>query len=182
MCETAAVTGEGDVMGSRFEIARAAWIDARPALVYRHVADLRRWADWMPWEQLDPSIVRSYDGPSHGVGARSSWSGGRPSSIGHVEIVEAVDPRFVACSMVVEQPVRSRTTTTFHLRPERGGTLVTWRMATRPTGATRLVLGVTRSLERIVGPQFEDGLRRLRAEVEATVAAPTDGTAAGEAA
>lgn len=56
--------------------------------------------------------------------------------------------------------------TVFELQPDGDGTQVTWRMIGPHTAVTRL-MGVFLSMDRMVGPDFEKGLARLRAAAEA---------------
>ena len=68
----AAVAGVLGIAATRpnvFRVQRAATISAPPDTVYPLIADFRRWADWSPWEKLEPGMTRSYGGADSGTGA-----------------------------------------------------------------------------------------------------------------
>lgn len=57
-----------------FRLERSTHISATPDKVVPLVADFHRWAEWSPWEHIDPSMQRSYSGPASGVGAIYEWT------------------------------------------------------------------------------------------------------------
>jgi hypothetical protein len=52
-----------------FSITRTAAIAAPPPVVFALVNDFHRWRDWSPWENIDPALKRTYEGPPAGEGA-----------------------------------------------------------------------------------------------------------------
>ena len=58
-----------------FRIARSTMIDAPPEYAFRLVNDFREWAIWSPYEKLDTSMKKSFDGPRAGTGAVYAYSG-----------------------------------------------------------------------------------------------------------
>ncbi|MBT8203196.1 MAG: SRPBCC family protein, partial [Acidimicrobiia bacterium] len=57
-------------------------------------------------------------------------------------------------------------TTSFALQPRGDATTVTWSMTGRNTLMTR-VIGIFKSMDAMVGPDFERGLAKLKSLVEA---------------
>ena len=53
----------------------------------------------------------------------------------------------------------------FTARPDGDGTTVRWTMSGRQTLMTRL-MGMFTSMDKMIGPDFEKGLARLKADVE----------------
>lgn len=153
-------------MADEYVVERSLHVDAPPSALYERIVDLRRWQSWSPWEDLDPQLERAYGGPDVGVGASYAWSGNRRAGKGRMEVTEASEDEHVALDLVFEKPFKSQSVTTFDLEHESGGTLVTWRMRGPKTVMTR-VMGLFTSMDKMVGPDFEKGLDRLRAEVEA---------------
>ena len=44
-------------------------VKAPPARVFALIDDFHRWADWSPWEKLDPAMKRTHSGAASGEGA-----------------------------------------------------------------------------------------------------------------
>ncbi len=68
-------------------------------------------------------------------------------------------------------------TTTFALDDSGDGTAVTWSI-TGPVTLMKRMMGIFRSINRMIGPTFEKGLARLKADAEAARPSPT-GTGSG---
>ena len=82
-----------------------------------------------------------------------------------MEISEAAEPSEVKIALEFLKPFKSRSTTTFSLKPQGEGTEVTWTMVGPTTFMTR-VMGIFKSMDKMIGPDFEKGLGRLKAVAE----------------
>jgi hypothetical protein len=82
-----------------------------------------------------------------------------------MEITEAVEPSRVEVALNFVKPFKSSSTTTFDLEPEGEATRVTWTMTGPKTLMTR-VMGLYKSMDKMIGPDFEKGLERLKAVAE----------------
>ena len=153
-------------MASTYTVERSITVDAPPPLVYEQIADFRAWTDWSPWEGIDPHMTRAYSGPDSGTGAVYAWSGNSKAGKGHMAIVESSKPSRVQIDLVFDKPFRSRNDTTFTIVPEGSGSRVTWTMVGPRNFGTR-VMGLFKSMDAMLGPDFEKGLTRLKASVEA---------------
>ncbi|ONM47158.1 SRPBCC family protein [Nocardia donostiensis] len=151
---------------AEFEVVRQITIAAEPARVHGLINDFHNWAQWSPWEDLDPELRRMYSGPDTGTGARYAWEGNRKAGSGTMEITSSSD-REIRVRVSFERPWRATNTATFTLNPATtGGTDVVWRMNGEQTGVMAL-LGRVMPMDRLVGKDFEKGLARLRAAAEA---------------
>jgi hypothetical protein len=152
-------------MADNYVVERSKAIQAPAEAVYAEIADFHRWTAWSPWEDIDPNLQRTYSGPDAGAGARYAWSGNRKAGEGTMEITEAVDNARVVIDLRFVKPFRSHSTTVFHLKPEGESTRVTWTMTGPMTLMTR-IMGVFKSMDKMIGPDFEKGLQRLKSVVE----------------
>ena len=109
---------------------------------------------------------RTHAGAESGVGAAYEWSGNLKGGAGRMEIVDAVDDARVVIDQRNLKPFRSESTTTFALDDSGDGTAVTWSITGAVTLMTR-IMGIFKSMDRMVGPLFEKGLARLKADAEA---------------
>lgn len=151
---------------SSYTIRRSAVIEAPPQSVYEQIADFHNWTEWSPWEGLDPNMERSYSGAPSGEGSTYGWSGNKKAGQGKMEILEAEAPSHLLIDLVFEKPWKSHSVTEFTIDRTGSGSEVTWSMTGPMTLVTR-VMGVFKSMDSMLGPDFEKGLAKLKANLEA---------------
>jgi hypothetical protein len=150
-------------MGS-YTVERSTTVDASPEQVHDLVDDFHQWVSWSPWEGLDPDLQRTYSGPDRGVGAQYEWSGNRKAGEGSMRITGST-PQAVDVDLTFRKPFPSTSRVRFELTPSGAGTAVTWRMSGEQTGLMG-VIGKVVKMDRLIGPDFEKGLARLKAVAE----------------
>jgi hypothetical protein len=151
---------------STFTVERSTRIAASPSAVYPLLVDFRRWQEWSPWEGVDPAMQRTYSGAPSGPGAVYAWSGNRKAGQGRMEITDATPDDQVTIDLAFDRPFRSRNVVRLALRPQVGGTQVTWTM-TGPRPLLMRLLGFAFSMDKLVGKDFDRGLAQLKAIAEA---------------
>ncbi len=151
-------------------VERSTTIAAPPETVYPLISDFRKWAAWSPWEELDPSMTRSYSGSESGQGAVYEWDGNKDVGAGRMQIAEARAPERVVIDLDFYRPVKSKNLTTFDIGANSNGTSVTWRMDAQANFLSKLV-SVFVSMDNIIGTDFEKGLTKLKNEAEAAAGA-----------
>jgi Polyketide cyclase / dehydrase and lipid transport len=147
-----------------FSVERRIVIQAPPEKIQPLIADFHRWADWSPWERLDPAMKRTFGGPPAGVGATYGWQGNSDVGSGRME-VKAAAPDKVSIQLDFLEPFEAHNTADFLLAPKDGGTEVRWVMSGPAPFVTKL-MGVFVSMDSMVGKDFEKGLAQLKAVVE----------------
>ena len=152
-------------MPDTYTVERTTTINAPADKVYAQIVDFHNWRNWSPWDDLDPGMQRSYSGADAGVGAGYSWSGNRKAGEGSMEIIDAVEPSSVQIALEFLKPFTSSSTTAFTLTPQGDATDVTWTMTGPKTLVTR-VMGVFKSMDSMIGPDFEKGLAKLKGATE----------------
>ncbi len=152
-------------MADTYTVARSASIDAPPGEVYRHMIDFRNWTDWSPWEDMDPNMEKTFSGAESGVGSKYAWSGNRKVGQGSMEITDAKEGAEIEIALEFLKPFKASNTTRFTLVGQDGGTEVTWAMTGKKTLMTR-IMGIFKSMDSMVGPDFEKGLAKLKAVAE----------------
>ena len=113
-----------------------------------------------------PSMRKMYSGPDSGVGSGYSWSGNRKVGQGNLEITDATANSRIEIALEFLKPFKATNTTTFTVEPAGDGSNVTWAMTGRKTLMTR-IMGIFKSMDSMVGPDFEKGLAKLKAAAEA---------------
>jgi len=151
---------------SRYRIERSQAIAVPPQVAYDQIGNFRAWAQWAPWSRLDPKMKVEYGGAASGLGATYYWKGDDKSvGEGRMTIVEAKPPEQIGINLEFIKPWAATSRTEFFLRPDGGGTRVTWVM----TGENDFVgkaYAVFMSMDKAIGPMFEKGLGDLRRVAE----------------
>jgi uncharacterized protein YndB with AHSA1/START domain len=155
-------------MGSdgSFEVVRSTQIEAPAERVFPLIDRFRSWTDWSPWEGMDPNLEREYTGPDSGVGAKYAWKGNRKVGEGKMEITASEPSNRIELDLHFLKPFNNQNVTVFLLEanPE-GGTTVTWRMTGKQKGFMKL-MGKFFKIDKMVGPDFEKGLAKLKSIAE----------------
>jgi uncharacterized protein YndB with AHSA1/START domain len=161
----AAVLGIAATRPATFRMQRTATIAAPPEAILPLLTDFRRWADWSPYEKLDPAMKKTFSGAPTGTGAVYEWSGNGKAGMGRMEITD-VSPSRVVIDLAFEKPFKARNTTEFTLQPRSGQTEVTWAMY-GPNQFMGKVMSVFIDMDKLLAKDFESGLASLKAIAEA---------------
>lgn len=149
-----------------FRVSRSASFAAPPAIVFPHVNDLHKWQEWSPWAKIDLECKYTYEGPVAGVGASFSWAGNSKVGQGRMTIMESRPNDLIRIKLEFLKPFKATNTAEWTFRNEGTSTVVTWAM----TGKNNFVfkaISLFMDCEKMVGPQFEQGLADLKKIVEA---------------
>lgn len=147
-----------------FRLERSTLIAAPPDRIIPLIADFRRWAAWSPFENIDPTMTRTYGGADQGVGATYAWSGTGKAGAGRMEIIEQ-SPERVAIKLDFSKPFEAHNIAEFTAVPDGAGTRVTWAMH-GPSPFISKLMTVFFSIDRMVGKDFEAGLASMKQVAE----------------
>jgi len=143
-----------------FRVERSATLAAPAMALFEQVNDHRKFAFWNPFMKLDPNVKNTYSGPDSGVGAACSWEGNSKIGAGSATIIESKPGELVRQRMDWKRPMEGTSTVEFTLKPDGDKTVVTWVMYGKNNFMGKLV-GLFINCEKMVGPQFEQGLANL---------------------
>lgn len=152
-----------------FRVVRSASIPAAPDAVFPYVNDLKKWQEWSPWAKLDPNCKVAFEGPVAGAGAKFSWDGNHEVGTGSMTITESKPPELVRIKLAFLKPMEGVSDVTFTLKPEAGGTQVTWQMEGK-NGFAGKAISLFMDCEKMCGDQFEQGFKNLKAVLAASPA------------
>jgi hypothetical protein len=147
-----------------YTVERSITVEAPAQEVHRLVEDFHHWTAWSPWEDVDPDLQRTYSGPDQGVGARYAWSGNRKAGQGSMEITGST-PEAIEVAVQFLKPFKSQSVSSFVLEPIGATTKVTWRTTGEQKGMMAM-FGRLVSMDKLIGPDFEKGLTRLKTAAE----------------
>lgn len=156
------VLGGGWLLPISWTVDRQVVIAAPPAAVFAYVNSLRRWREWVAWDEREPGLVFEYSGPEAGVGATRRWNSERGRGV--MKIMDNQRDRKVEYEMLTHGGAGNQSGV-IRLLPEDRGTRVVWR-ATIPGGTSpieRYIALVDKlGLER----DLDASLVRLKARLE----------------
>ena len=110
-------------------------------------------------------ISETYTGDAGTVGSGYHWTGNRKVGEGQMTVTEVDAPSTVAIDLKFIKPFKSESVTDFTVATDGDGTNVTWRMTGQHTMMTK-IMGIFRSMDKMVGPDFEKGLASLKQVAE----------------
>lgn len=147
-----------------FRIERSTTIKAPPEKISAYLTDFKQWAAWSPWEEKDPTMKRTFSGSANGKGTIYGWEGNKNVGTGRMEILD-VQPQKVTIKLDFLAPFEAHNTAEYTMQPEGDSTKLTWAMF-GPTNYMSKVMTTVMSMEKMVGPDFEAGLAKLKVAAE----------------
>lgn len=162
-----------------YAVTRSAQVNAPPEIVYGHVADFREWAEWSPWEKMDPKMTKTHSGAPSGVGAKYEWSGNKDVGIGSMEIVDAKPNEAIGIKLAFKEPFPSESRTEFAFAGAEGGTKVTWTMSGQNDFMGK-AFSLVMDMDSMIGKDFEAGLAAMKTHAEADAKKAAEDKAAAE--
>ena len=164
------------VQPSSYEVVRATTITAPAAVPYALVSDFKKWPDWSPWEELDPTMQKTITGEAATVGSKYHWNSPK-DDVGEGEmIITAITPeKSIAFDLNFIKPFAANNKTTFAFETKGNVTEVIWKM-TGPKNFMMKAVMLFMDVEGMVGKDFEKGLAKIK-----TVSETAQSTAAAAA-
>lgn len=154
----------GYALSPRYAVTRSVVIAAPAEKIYPLVADPRAWAQWSVWNQRDPTMAITYSGPPQGAGAKWAWKSATEGS-GEMSFTAAEPNQRVAFDLYFPD-FGSTSTGELRFEPQgSGGTRVSWTMD-GDMGKNPVFHWLALFGDKLVGPDFEAGLQRLKAVAE----------------
>jgi hypothetical protein len=155
-----AIAAVGFFLPGEYSVERSIVINAKPSAVHKLVGDLKRWDEWTPWKEADPSIQVTFGQETSGVGASQTWTSKEGS--GSLRFTAADEDKGIEYDMTFAQ-----WTSQGAIRYERVGdsTKVTWTMngdlETPVLGGYMALL-----MPSMISGDFDKGLQKLKRQAE----------------
>ena len=144
-------------------VQRQIAIAAPPEKVFAILGDLKRFNEFSPWVEKDPAMTVRFEGPETGPGQKMSWeSKVADVGVGSMTVTERVDNRRIAMDLQFGEMAMSRAS--FELAPAGTGSTVTWGLKAVLSNPMERWFGLI--FDRMIGPDFEKGLAKLKAVAE----------------
>lgn len=144
-----------------FQVVRETSIAAPPTAVFANVNDFHKWEAWSPWGKIDPAMKQSYEGPAAGPGAGYYWNGNSQVGEGRMTVTDSKPAEFVRIKLDFMRPFAGSNDVEFSFKPDGNKTAVTWMMKGKKAFIPKAI-GIFISMDKMIGPQFEQGLTQLK--------------------
>jgi len=152
-----------------FKVERSLVIKAPRSVIYKHVKSFVLWQEWSPWMEMDTSTQVTYEGSDGTVGSAYSWVG-KKTGKGTISCASIKENEEFNFNMHFMEPMDMSPQGYFKLEDTIGGTKVRWAFYGENLKLMR-ILGNFFTNDRMIGPQFERGLQRIKEITEKEAAA-----------
>ena len=142
-----------------YRVERSLVINAPAPVLFPKLADMREWKAWGVWFERDPEIKNSYSPDQMVIGAWSSWESKKEGN-GRATLT-AIEPARRLVYRLEFPDLGTVSTGTFVLTTEGAGTRVVW-SDEGDLGFNPLNRWFGLFLDKLVGPDFEAGLAKLK--------------------
>jgi uncharacterized protein YndB with AHSA1/START domain len=157
----AAVLIVASLKPATFRIARSLRIHAPADRIFPFINEFHQWAQWSPFEKLDPAMRKTFGGSPTGRGSTYAWSGNGRAGQGSMEITESIPSSRVVIDLRFERPWKATNRAIFTLESAGDATAVTWAMEGRNVFMAK-VMGLFMNMDKMIGKDFEAGLVSLK--------------------
>lgn len=147
-----------------YRVERSVTIQARPEVVYPLFGDLRRWREWGVWQARDPGMKATFSEKSTGVGAWSAWES-KTEGNGRMTLTVCAPPKRVVYRLEFPE-MGTSSEGTLTVTPAEGGVTVVWTDA-GDLGLNPMFRWFGLFIGRMIGPDFEQGLAKMKRVAEA---------------
>ena len=144
---------------------RSVQINATAEQVFPYLNNLKTFVDqWSPWTEKDPNAAHEYNDIAEGVGAYYSWKG-EPKKVGEGEmkIVESEANKHVKTHLAFKG--RGDAYASWIVREAGNGVTVTWDFEA-DNGMNPMGRIFGRFMDKFLGPDYENGLNKLKKVIE----------------
>lgn len=151
---------------SHFLVERSITISGPADAIYPKVVSHKAWEAWSPFMKADPAMKVSLEGTDGSLGSACVFAGPK-SGEGRSTLVSMRPHEEIQFRLDMLKPMRAANDVVFTFKPAPLGTVVTWRMS----GEANFVMkafGLFVDCDKMIGPQFEQGLADLKRIVESS--------------
>jgi hypothetical protein len=147
-----------------FRVQRAMTINAPADRLVGILSDLRRGAEWSPYEKKDPAMKKTFSGPASGPGAKLEWDGNGDVGAGSLTVAD-VSPSKITLNLAMTRPMNANNVVEYTFAPQGNATTMTWAMH-GPMPLISKVICVFMNFDKMIGADMERGLKDLKTLAE----------------
>jgi hypothetical protein len=159
------VFAAGFLLPAKVHVERSVVINKPQDEVFHFLTDYRNFVTWSPWHAIDPKTQYEFSGAESGVGAKMSWQSTNPQVDKGWQEITAIQGQEVVKIKLVFGNESGGGDVYYRLASVAEGTSVLWQFDTdfgnNPFGR---YIGLL--MDDMLGPYYEKGLAKLKAELE----------------
>ena len=144
-------------------VERCVNINGSPEKIAEHITDLKKWNDWSPWKDADTAALYTYN-DTIGAGGSMSWNGKILGS-GKLTITSNNTSK-IDYDLTFFEPFQSFSQGNFSLMQDKNDIKITWVNQGELSYPIGRIMGLFMSYDKMMGPDFEKGLKKLKEVVE----------------
>ncbi len=148
-----------------FQIERRTSIRASDNQVFALINDFHQWANWSPWEKMDPKMTKTFTGAPAGQGSVYAWKGNDKVGEGRMTLVESRPNTYIKIKLEFFKPWTATNTAEFKLKPSGDDVSLSWSMTGQHNFVGKL-FSLFMSMDKMVGKDFEKGLAGIKGLAE----------------
>jgi len=148
---------------SKAKVERSRAIKATSEAIITNITNLHNWDKWSPWKDQDSAAVYKYN-DTIGAGAWMDWSG-KIVGTGKLTLTK-VTADSVQYFLAFREPFQSESRGSFSLAKTDSGTVVIWTDIENLSWPMGRIMGLFMNFDKMMGPDFEKGLARLKKATE----------------
>jgi effector-binding domain-containing protein len=146
-------------------VERSIFIKTNVDVPFEQVNNFHNWGTWMPWNKIDSTMKKTYEGPETGVGAIYKWeSNNKNVGVGSMHITKVVKDSVIEMVLAFKGENREAHSG-FEFQKMTDSTKVSWyiimNMGWNPVSK---YFGLF--MDKMMGPDFEKGLKDLKTVCE----------------
>lgn len=142
-------------------VYREVTINAPPEIIFPLINNAKLMNTWNPWMEIDPDVKITFSGPEEGVGAKTSWTGGKNLGTGSATVSEVVPNISVKTKLEYVEPHTMTQVAEISLKPSGSQTLVRWSVSGENVFIGRIFCFFM-NMDKMIGDTFEKGLGKLK--------------------
>jgi hypothetical protein len=151
------------VMPRRYKVEKSTVIKRTVDEVMDKVGDLNNYANWNPWQQMDPFATKTITGTPKSVGHKYTWHG---KKVGEGSLtIRSIDEGHINFDLEFLKPWKSHARDNWMFEGENNGeTRVTWQNSGDLPWPMAMLMGPI--INKNLNHQFQKGLNNLKKMVE----------------
>jgi len=149
---------------SKMHVERSVVINQKAEVVFNEINTLKQWKLWSYWDNIDPNMQSTYEGPESGVGAVHKWTSENDSvGNGSLTIKTSTPNSLIECDLAFEGMGTS--TSGWAITDTAGGVKVTVYMDGETPFMFRAMM-MFMNMDEMLGKDFEATLAGLKKHTE----------------